>query len=248
MSTAQADRLATLKSEQDFLLVSLRDLDAEMAAGDIDPKDYQELKDSYIVRSAEVIREIESVSKGAAVEAGGPERPSIWGRLWVMVGLVLFVLVAGYVLAQAAGERGVNDELSGGINRTPRERVLECQSLGPDKVTESLECYQEVLDVDPNNVEAHTYRGWALILVIGSAQQSGNTEIVDVLLPQAMIHLDRAVEIDPEYPDVRAFRAVVFEAEGELENACVELAVLDSVDPPAFIGELTAPLRERLGC
>ena len=248
MSTAQPDRLATLKSEQEFLLVSLRDLDAEMAAGDLDLSDYSELKNAYTFRSAEVIREITKVSAGASPKAETPQRRSLWGRLWVMLGLALFVIVAGYVLAQAAGERGVNDERSGEIDRTPRERVLQCQSLGPDKVTESLECYQQVLDVDPNNVEAHTYRGWALILVIGSAQQGGNTEIVDALLPQAMIHLDRAVEIDPEYPDVRAFRAVVFEAEGEPDRACAELEVLDSVNPPAFIGELTAPLRQRLGC
>lgn len=248
MSSDHGDRLTSLEAEQEFLLISLRDLDAEMASGDIDPADYQELKDSYTVRSAEVIREIDNTRSGATAERDVPARRSLWGRVGVMVGLALFVVVAGYVLAQAAGERGVNDELSGSIDRTPRERVLECQNLGPSKVTESLECYQEVLDIDPDNVEAHTYRGWALILVIGSAQQSGNTEIVDALLPQAMVHFDRAVEIDPQYPDVRAFRAVVFEAEGELDRACEELEVLDSVNAAAFIGELTAPLRQRLNC
>jgi len=42
------DEKARLEIERDFLLESLRDLDAEAAAGDIEPDDYATLKDSYI--------------------------------------------------------------------------------------------------------------------------------------------------------------------------------------------------------
>jgi tetratricopeptide (TPR) repeat protein len=248
MSGTQPDRLASLKSEHEFLLISLRDLDAEAAAGDIDEIDYDELKNAYTVRTAAVIREMNSLTEGS-VKPKAPEvgRTNLQKLAW-FVGLVGFVVVAGYVLAQATGERGLGDELTGNITRTPREQVLLCQNLGPSQIQESLQCYQDVLDVDPDNVEAHTYRGWALVLVVGSAQQNGDTEAAEVLLPQAMAHFDRAIEIDPEFPDVRAFRSVVFEAEGELEKACEEMAVLDSVNPPPFIDELTEPLRVRLAC
>lgn len=248
MSASQPDRLASLKSEQEFLLISLRDLDAEKDVGDIDPSDYDELRNAYTVRSAAVIREMRSLTEGVTLtKAPEASRTNLQKLSW-FVGLVGFVVVAGYVLGQATGERGLGDELTGNISRTPREQVLLCQNLGPTKIQESLQCYQDVLDVDPNNVEAHTYRGWALVLVVGSAQQNGDTEAAEVLLPQAMTHFDRAIEIDPEFPDVRAFRAVVFEAEGDRIKACEELAVLDSVNPPPFIDELTEPLRIRLAC
>jgi len=249
MSSNQIERRASLESEHDFLLVSLRDLEAERSAGDIDPEDYSTLKSAYTARAAQVIREIEAERLGQTTSHGPSEAESSrWRRLAWLTGIGLFVVVSGFLLAQAAGERGVNDQLSGSIERTPREQVLDCQSMGPTQVEESLRCYQEVLDVDPNNVEALTYRGWALVLVVGSAQQNGDTDTADTLLPIAMNHLDRAVELDPTFPDVRAFRAVVFEAEGEGDKACAELAVLMSVNPPPFILELTAPLSQRLGC
>ncbi len=51
--------LAALEDERDFLLSSLRDLDAEHDAGDIDDVDYETLRDDYTVRTAEVLRAIE---------------------------------------------------------------------------------------------------------------------------------------------------------------------------------------------
>lgn len=248
MSATSSDRLMTLRSEHDFLLVSLRDLDAEKSAGDIDLVDFEALKNAYTARAATVIRQISSLeSGGEAAKAETVERSRGQKLAWI-IGLAGFVVLAGYVLAQATGERGLGDELTGDISRTPREQVLICQNLGPSQIQESLECYQDVLDVDPNNVEAHTYRGWALVLVVGSAQQNGDTAAAEVLLPQAKVHFDRAIEIDPEFPDVRAFRSVVFEAEGDFERACEELAILDSANPAPFIVELTQPLRVRLAC
>ncbi len=248
MSSTESDKLSTLRSEHDFLLVSLRDLDAENEAGDIDPDDFDELKNAYTARAAKVIREIKSLEEGSKPKKSETVERSGSQKLVWFIGLATFAVVAGYVLAQATGERGLGDELTGGINRTPREQVLVCQNLGPNRVQESLECYQDVLDVDPDNVEAHTYRGWALVLVVGSAQQGGDTEAAEILLPQAKAHFERAIAIDPEFPDVRAFRSVVFEAEGEFQRACEELAILDSVNPPPFIDELTQPLRDRLAC
>ncbi|MSZ97169.1 MAG: hypothetical protein F2579_06940, partial [Actinobacteria bacterium] len=45
-----------LRAEQEFLLNSLRDLEREKAAGDIDNADYATLRDGYIARAATVTR------------------------------------------------------------------------------------------------------------------------------------------------------------------------------------------------
>ncbi|MHB8467048.1 MAG: hypothetical protein ACYDD7_19715, partial [Acidimicrobiales bacterium] len=51
---------AGLGAQRDFLLGSLRDLDAERAAGDIEERDYEELRDGYTARAAAVLREMQA--------------------------------------------------------------------------------------------------------------------------------------------------------------------------------------------
>ena len=41
--------------ERDFLFTSLDDLDREYAAGDISEADYEDLKSSYVKRTADVL-------------------------------------------------------------------------------------------------------------------------------------------------------------------------------------------------
>src|SRR5437868_2380987 len=55
----RGDGMSDLLEERDFLLRSLRDLEAERAAGDIEENDYRELKDDYTARAAAVIRALD---------------------------------------------------------------------------------------------------------------------------------------------------------------------------------------------
>src|SRR5437773_2437915 len=50
------DALAGLEEQRRFLLQSIRDLDREHAAGDLDEEDYRTLKDDYTARAAAVLR------------------------------------------------------------------------------------------------------------------------------------------------------------------------------------------------
>src|SRR5579872_3021613 len=59
-----------LAEERDFLLRSLRDLDDERAAGDVDEGDYDVLKEGYTARAAAVLRELESRRNG---DGGGED-------------------------------------------------------------------------------------------------------------------------------------------------------------------------------
>ena len=78
---------SVLEEERDFFLRSLRDLEVEHDAGDIDDADYDALKDDYTVRAAAVIRQLagedpagaDLPASGAASGSGsgsgsGPER------------------------------------------------------------------------------------------------------------------------------------------------------------------------------
>ena len=235
------DRLVELETERDFLLASLADLEAERAAGDLGTADFEELQADYTVRTADVIRQIED--RNAVVAAAAPERSRTRTMSWVL-GVLAFALGAGWLLAQAAGERGVNDEITGDIETSPRQRVFECQELDQTgMIQEANECFADVLVADPRNVEALAYRGWLLVRVSGSAQQIGEEAQAAEILLSAKASLDEAVEIDPTYPDARAFRVIVYNAEGNTEAACNEQAALVALDPPDIILQLIGGLQ-----
>ncbi len=238
------DRLRAIEEERDFLLASLDDLEAEYAAGDLDDHDYKELKDDYTVRTADAIRSIDNYR--AELDEVAPVLPA--RRFGIIAALLVFAVGAGWLLAQSTGERGARDEISGQIDETPRQQLLRCQSLGAQDLVEALACYDEVLEEDPQNVEALTYRGWFLVLTTGSAEAGGEAEAARELLGRAQENLQRAVDIDPTYPDARAFRAIVFDRLGEVDQACGELDVLSGLNPPPLMENLVAPLRDGLSC
>ncbi len=60
----------------EFLLGSLRDLEAERAAGDIDEQDYSTLKDDYTVRAAAALR----ASADAPLPTASPSAGASSGR------------------------------------------------------------------------------------------------------------------------------------------------------------------------
>ena len=88
-----------------------------------------------------------------------------------------------------------------------------------------------MLEDDPTNVEALTYRGWFQFL-------SGDSGGIDSLIA--------AVEADPEYPDAHAFMAVILDRAGRTEAALAELDRLEALDPPPGITQQVAGMRERL--
>ena len=92
-----------LEAEREFLLRSLDDLDAELLAGNIDPDTYRVLHDDYTARASAVIR---SIADG--VERGSPGRGTVppWtARVFTIGGIVVFALLAAFLLAHTAGQR-----------------------------------------------------------------------------------------------------------------------------------------------
>jgi tetratricopeptide (TPR) repeat protein len=234
--TLSPDRLAALEEERDFLLRSLSDLEAEFEAGDMEAADFEELRADYTVRAADVIRAIDD--QQTAMRAAAPSRSKGRVAAW-FVGVVVFAVAAGWLLGQALGERGVNDQLTGSIDLTPREQFLECQFLDQSgAINEANECYTELLEVAPENVEALAYKGWLLERTAGSAEQLGADDEAAELRASARLLLEQAVAVDPGYPDARAFRVIISNSEGDREAACAEYQIFIDLDPPPFMQEL----------
>lgn len=225
------DELADLEEQRAFLLRSLADLEAEHDAGDLDDADYEALKDDYTARAAAVLRAVED--RKARFAEARPARSPL--RLALAVGgVVLLAVVAGLLVARASGVRDADDEITGGDSAlATRDQLVECQGLAAEgEALESIRCYDAVLEAEPENVEALTYRGWVLVLA--------------GLFDEAQPYFDQAIALDPDYPDVRAFQAVSYARQGRTDEAEAAIEAFEATDPPAAMAQLVEGLRAQL--
>jgi tetratricopeptide (TPR) repeat protein len=219
-----------LQDQRDFLLRSLEDLEAEHDAGDIAEPDYQVLKDDYTARAAAVLRAIDAHQP--RVRSG--RRSSTTRRVATVAAVLAFAGLAGLLTAQASGRRDAGDLGSGDVRRSVTEKLNEAgRRLSEDDPDAAIALYDEILEDQPTNAEALTYKGWTLYILKGDAEPA-----LDALLD--------AATANPDYPDVHAFLAVVFARAGLIEEAQRALDRLDALDPSPDIVLLTAGLRAQL--
>jgi hypothetical protein len=233
------DRLAELEAERSFLLQSLRDLEAERAAGDVDDHDYVTLRDGYTKRAADVLRQVEA-GRGAL-----PARRSApWTRRLIVIGAVVAVgVAAGWLMARSSGQRLPGDEITGDGAGSDISALLSQARTSFDDPQRAIELYGQVLAARPDHPEALTYRGWLIFLVSQSAPDDQQGELVD----RARLDLDAAVDADPGYADPHCFLAVIAsEADDDSGAALDQADQCLALDPPAEVRALMAPFVESL--
>ena len=227
------DQLAELEDERRFLLRSLRDLDAELAAGDVDRVDYETLRDGYTKRAADVLRGIEDGK--AALPSRRPRRRARAAA--VVVGVLVVAAGIGILAARSSGERTAGDTITGGVPGREDTAALLSQArglLGGDPRL-AQDAYALVLDREPDNAEALTYSAWLLYF----ASAGASPDLRDVAVATAKEQLARAVAVDPAYPDPHCFLAVIAaDADADMATARTEADACLANDPPAQVREL----------
>jgi hypothetical protein len=92
--------------------------------------------------------------------------------------------------------------------------------------------YSEVLKLDPDNTEALTYRSWLIALIARDAAD----DIKIVAFAAATQGLERAIEVDPNYPDAHCFLGIVrFRLAGDAVGAKEQLDICAASNPPAEV-------------
>ncbi|MDZ7674951.1 MAG: hypothetical protein U5K30_07780 [Acidimicrobiales bacterium] len=224
------DRRIALEEERDFLLRSIRDLEAERAAGDIDDADFRTLEADYTARAAEVLRELEvgadddgetSVDDqlaGTRGDGAAASRASVLRRRVAVIGAVAVVaVVAGVAVMQSSGERG-SSALTGMDVAAASSRVDDCRAMEQDgRSDDALDCYSVILESLPSNVAALTFRGWL---------QVREFEIED-----GLEDLDAAIQVDPEATGAHLFRAIAKSRSGDPVGAAADLVSFYENDP-----------------
>ncbi len=227
------------EAERDELLATLVRLDEDAAAGDLDAEEADAVRDDLTLRLAAVLRRLDPPARAAqrsrrvdsatragsaASGAGAGDEPTaraavpMWrrkGNLAVVATLVIVAVVGGLLVAQSAGTRAPGGAISGATGFS--ERLDACRTLRDDSDAE-IACYEQLVEEQPDDLEALTYSGWALA-------RAGQTD-------EATARFDRVVKADPTYPDVRVFRASVALRSGDAEAAQDELDAFWASDPP----------------
>jgi hypothetical protein len=228
------DRLAALEEERSFLLRSLRDLDAEHAAGDVDEHDYTTLRDGYTKRAADVMREIDD---GRASLPG--RRSTSWSRRLAVGALVVAVAVAaGVLVARSSGDRLAGEEITGDAPSDGVASMLaEARLLRAVDPVAAMELYGDILEMRPDHPEALTYSGWLLLFV---GQQSSDEAVLADAVDGARQKLTQAIAADPSYPDPHCYLAIVaseFDSDVNMARSHAETCL--ELDPPADLRSQT---------
>ncbi len=234
------DRLAALEEERRFLLRSLADLEREHEAGDVDDIDYRELRDGYTVRAAATLR---AIDEGRA--ALPPRPPVNWPRrIGTGAFVVVLIGVVWWALSASSAQRLPGQEITGDPVDERQLVLAQARTVQSQQPAAAAALYAQVLDDEPDNVEALTYRGWTLTLsLIGET----DTAVITETLRESVDLLAAAIDIDPSYADPHCFLGIV---QGRfLGQADAALPYLDTcldLEPPADIRGLVEAFRQSM--
>jgi hypothetical protein len=218
-----------LDEERRFLLRSITDLDREHEVGDVDAHDYTTLRDGYTARAATVLRAIEDGQ--AALPVRRRRRP-LAKAAWI-VGTIAVATLAGWLVARSSGQRLPGQSITGGIpGDEVSTKLAEARQLTGVDNQEAILRYQQVRELQPDNVEALTYTGWLLV----QSNSATASEAVELFRG--------AIKLDPTYADPHCFLAITskrFIQPPDLDTARVEAqACLDNNPPSEMVGLIQA--------
>ena len=222
------DEQASLEEERRFLLESLRDLEREHVAGDIDDEDYRVLKNGYVHRAAQIIKVLEAGVDAREARPGA----SMKRKLGVIATVALVAGAAGWFVAQQSGQRLPGQTISGGIEDSTASMLSQARALNFSEPKTAIDLYSKILALNPDHVEALTYRSWLIALVARDAPD----DMRILAFAAATQGLDRAIGVEPDYPDAHCFLGIVrFRLAGDAAGAKEQLDICAAMNPPAEV-------------
>ena len=209
------------------------------------PRDFAALRSDYTARAADVLRSLDGVPRARREPTfRTTNSPPAWKAPLTVVVVVAFAIGTGVLVARTAGERVGNAGLTGSVRTAPPSptatAVAELMTEGRENMAadpvRALKAFEAAVKLDPGQVEAIAYSGWILRLVGRSSTDPAQAR---ELFAAAHERLDRAIAVDPTYPDSLAFRGILqLRDEGDPKAALADFTALEKLNPPEFIRQL----------
>ena len=209
---------------------------SELGKSAVDSKTSTDSGDGFAAEPPDIEHPAPELAEAGS--AGARSQPPIIRnskRRWSVVGIVAMALVAavvaGVLLARTVGFRSSTDEATGDIRQTSRGLIVRAGELtGQGDFEAAIDVYDEVLSSEPSNVVALTYKGWLTWLTEDRDKVAEQDRAITL---ESERLLAEAVALDPDYPDARVFRTIIFASTSRWRMAQANLAVFDSLNPAA---------------
>ena len=170
-------------------------------------------------------------SEGKAIRKPSRQKSRRWSVVGIVAMALVAAVVAGVLLARTVGFRSSTDEATGDIRQTSRGLIVRAGELtGQGDFEAAIDVYDEVLSSEPSNVVALTYKGWLTWLMEDRDKVAEQNRAITL---ESERLLAEAVALDPDYPDARVFRTIIFASTSRWRVAQANLAVFDSLNPAA---------------
>ena len=198
--------------QKEFLLKSLQELDQELESGNLSSDDHDMLVRRYTRELAGIAESEETASSGQQPKKGYRTKALLWS-----LGVVLLGVVAGITVSQTSGDRSEGESITGSIRKSVNTQISEAQMLlgNRDRWGEAIEIFDQVLEVQPSNVEAMTYRSWL------NYQSGADADIQIAAWEEVLV-------LEPSYPDALVFISIALSNEGRYSQAATYLDELRS--------------------
>ena len=198
--------------QKEFLLKSLHELDQEFENGNLSLEDHEMLVRRYTRELANVTEAKKVVDSGSEPKNGYRTKALVWS-----LGIVLLGAAAGITISQTSGARSSGESITGSIRKSVSSQISEAQMLlgNRDRWGEAIEIFDDVLETQPSNVEALTYRAWL-------NYQSGGEVSAQIKAWEEVLF------IEPGYSDALVFLSISLSNEGRYDEASLYLDQLRS--------------------
>jgi len=247
--------LSPLEDERRFLLRSIEDLDAELAAGDIAEADYRLLRDRYVVRAAEVLRalEVEPEHTGETDGPDGPDGPDETvpapsvarrpgprrRRLLLWAAMAAFAAGAVVLVVSALSTRLPGQTASGSISLSAGQALARTLAQAgtlenEGKAAQALVLYRQVLSEDPTDEQALAETGWLEF-------EAGVVSKKPSLLSTGQAEEVKAERADPSAYAPHLYLGSMLLVEGQPAPAAAEYRRFLADDPPVSVEQTAWP-------
>ena len=198
--------------QKEFLLKSLQELDQELESGNLSSDDHDMLVRRYTRELADITESEKAASSGQQPKKGYRTKALLWS-----LGVVLLGVVAGITVSQTSGDRSEGESITGSIRKSVNTQISEAQMLlgNRDRWGEAIEIFDQVLEVQPSNLEAMTYRSWL------NYQSGADADIQIAAWEEVLV-------LEPSYPDALVFISIALSNEGRHSQAATYLDELRS--------------------